>query len=74
MHACKFCKKKFEKIRVFNQHLSISHKSEWNKTLKDWWNMNKSGISARKIAEKYNVNILTVYKYLKKMKKEKGEW
>ena len=74
MYVCKFCKKEFEKTRVYNQHLSISHKAEWNKILNEWWKLNKSGMSARKIAMKYNVNILTVYKYLKKIKKEKGEF
>ncbi|MBW6451515.1 MAG: hypothetical protein K0B02_02180 [DPANN group archaeon] len=74
MYTCKFCDKTFEKLRVYNQHLSISHKDEWNHILNEWWSMNKSGDSAREIASKYNVNILTVYKYLKKIRKEKGEY
>lgn len=72
MITCQFCDKKFEKLRVYNQHLSISHKDEWNKILDDWWTKTEKGMPAREIAAEYNVNILTVYKYIKKMKKQKG--
>ncbi|NOQ37684.1 hypothetical protein GQ472_02230, partial [archaeon] len=46
---CKFCGKSFEKLRVYNQHLSISHKDEWNKILEDWWKKTEKGMPAREI-------------------------
>ncbi|MEA3229336.1 MAG: HTH domain-containing protein [archaeon] len=72
MYKCKFCGKTFEKLRVFNQHLSISHKDKWNEILDEWWIKTQKGTPAREIAEEYKVNILTVYKYIKKIKKSKG--
>lgn len=71
MYKCKHCKRTFNKPRVFNQHLSISHKAEWIKTIKKWKQMHDAGTPAREIAEKYDVNILTVYKYFKRIEKGK---
>lgn len=72
MMNCSSCGKRFSKRRVYNQHLSISHKKEWNRLVERWEKMYDSGTPARRIAEQYKVNILTVYKYLKKLKKAKG--
>ncbi|MBW6462007.1 MAG: hypothetical protein K0B07_03085 [DPANN group archaeon] len=63
MRVCNFCGKFI--LTSNNQHLAIAHPREWNKIKKEWILLKNDGISAQKIADKYETNTTTVGRAIK---------
>ncbi len=63
MRVCKFCGKFI--LTSYNQHLAIAHPREWNKIKKEWVQLKAEGMSAQKIADKYETNTTTVSRAIK---------
>ncbi len=70
---CPYCGKKFGKKRAYNQHLSRSHKKEWNKKIEKLWKEYKNGARVQDLARREELNPITLYIYFRKLRKKEEE-